>query len=237
MPDISPRHIAIIMDGNGRWARARFMPRAEGHRRGVAVLEAIVEHAAEIGVSALTVFAFSSENWRRPKAEVDTLMQLFASGLKRWAEPLRASGVALRVIGDTSAFSPAVREAVSNAQAHTAGGTRMTLSIAANYGGRWDVTQAAARAAAEGAVTAEALARHLALADLPEVDLMIRTGGEQRISNFLLWQSAYAELYFDETLWPDFSPARLDAAIAWFHGRERRFGMTSEQVRERVSGL
>lgn len=233
----TPRHVAIIMDGNGRWAKKRFLPRAEGHRQGVKALEKVVRRAGELGLSALTVFAFSSENWRRPKSEVDILMKLFARGLKEWADPLSEKGVRLRVIGDRCAFPDEVRESIALCEAKTAGGKGMVLSIAANYGGRWDLVQAAQRAAAEGDLTATGIEKHLTLADLPEVDLLIRTGGEQRISNFLLWQSAYAELYFDKALWPDYDEAHLDAAIDWFHGRERRFGMTSEQIREGATGL
>lgn len=233
----TPRHVAIIMDGNGRWAKKRLLPRAEGHRRGVRALEKIVRRAGERGVAALTVFAFSSENWRRPKTEVDTLMRLFARGLLDWAAPLKERGVRLQVIGDRTAFPDDVRHAIAYCEEETKAGTAMVLSIAANYGGRWDLIQAAQRAAVAGDLSAEGIAKHLTLSDLPEVDLLIRTGGEQRISNFLLWQSAYAELYFDETLWPDFDEERFDAAIAWFHGRERRFGMTSEQIREGATGL
>ena len=182
----TPRHVAIIMDGNGRWAKKRFLPRAEGHRQGVKALEKVVRRAGELGLSALTVFAFSSENWRRPKSEVDMLMKLFARGLKEWADPLSEKGVRLRVIGDRCAFPDEVRESIALCEAKTAGGKGMVLSIAANYGGRWDLVQAAQRAAAEGDLTATGIEKHLTLADLPEVDLLIRTGGEQRISNFLL---------------------------------------------------
>lgn len=233
----TPRHIAIIMDGNGRWAKKRLLPRAEGHRRGVKALEKIVHRAGELGVEALTVFAFSSENWRRPKAEVDMLMKLFAKGLVEWAESLKEKGVRLQVIGERSAFPEDVRRSIDYCEAKTAEGERMVLSIAANYGGRWDLVQAAQRAAEAGDLSYTGIERFLTLSTLPELDLLIRTGGEQRISNFLLWQAAYAELYFDDTLWPDFDEASLDAAIEWFHGRERRFGMTSEQIREGVTGL
>ena len=233
-----PKHIAIIMDGNGRWAKKRWLPRAEGHRRGVKALEGIVEHAGRIGVRVLTVFAFSSENWRRPQAEVDTLMQLFATGLRQWVKPLSEANVRLTVIGDRQAFSDNVQEAIHRCESATAHCTGLRLVIAANYGGRWDVYQAMQSLLASGKeVTFENFSSCMMLADLPEVDLMIRTGGEQRISNFLLWQAAYAELYFDRVLWPDFDAAALDRAIAWFHERRRRFGMTSEQVRDQATGV
>ena len=219
-PSSLPRHVAVIMDGNGRWAKTRRLPRAEGHRRGVEALDRVVEAAVRIGVPALTVFAFSSENWRRPEAEVSMLMRLFASGLARWEKPLADAGVRLRVIGEKSAFPEAV--------------SRMHLNIAANYGGRWDVLQAAQAAVAAGeALTPESISGRLSTAADGEVDLLIRTGGERRISNFLLWQAAYAELYFDDALWPDWGEADLLRAISWYVGRERRFGMTSEQVLER----
>lgn len=220
------------MDGNGRWAQARHLPRVEGHRRGVQALYRLTERAAERGVKALTVFAFSSENWRRPKAEVDTLMRLFASGLRQWEPKLVEWGIALRVIGDCSAFPGAVRSAIADVQKSTAGGGRMRLNVAANYGGRWDMLHAVERVLAAGeALTQEAVSAHLSTADVGDVDLLIRTGGEQRISNFLLWQAAYAEIFFMPTLWPDFSGRDLDEALDWFEGRERRFGMTSEQLR------
>ncbi len=228
-----PRHVAVIMDGNGRWAESRSLPRAEGHRRGVRALHELVEHAARRKVRILTVFAFSSENWRRPAAEVSILMELFAQGLARWSGPLSEAGVRLRVIGDRSAFSERIRKAIESSEAATASGKVMTLNIAANYGGRWDLVQAAARAAREGLVLdSETIERFLATGDSGDVDLLIRTGGEQRISNFLLWQSAYAEIYFTDTLWPDFDSAELDEALLWYRSRERRFGMTSEQVRK-----
>lgn len=233
-----PKHIAIIMDGNGRWAKKRWLPRAEGHRRGVKALERIVEHAGRLGVRVLTVFAFSSENWRRPQTEVDTLMQLFASGLRQWVKPLVQSNVRLSVIGDRRAFSKQIQRAITRCERATKHCTGLRLVIAANYGGRWDVYQAMQSLLASGKeVTFENFSSCMMLADMPEVDLMIRTGGEQRISNFLLWQAAYAELYFDRVLWPDFDEACLDRAIAWFHERRRRFGMTSEQVRDQATGV
>ncbi len=226
-----PRHIAIIMDGNGRWARSRLLPRAEGHRQGVYALERVVDAAARRGVKALTVFAFSSENWRRPASEVSALMRLFATGLERWEKPLAEAGVRLRVIGDRTAFSESLNRTIDRTESATASGAGMRLNIAANYGGRWDLLQAAQAAAAAGELTADGIERRLCAIDDGEVDLLIRTGGERRISNFLLWQTAYAEFYFTDTLWPDFDGSSLDDAIDWYVGRERRFGMTSEQLR------
>ncbi|WP_303162691.1 polyprenyl diphosphate synthase [uncultured Sutterella sp.] len=227
-----PGHIAIIMDGNGRWARSRFLPRAEGHRQGVLALERVVEASVRLGIRALTVFAFSSENWRRPAAEVSALMKIFATALARWEEPLLKAGVSIRIIGDRHAFSEDLQRAIEHAEKTTAPGSRMHLNIAANYGGRWDALQAAQAAAAAGDLTLEGIEKRLSAHDDGEVDLLIRTGGERRISNFLLWQAAYAELYFTDTLWPDFDAAALDDALNWYVGRERRFGMTSEQLRE-----
>ena len=227
-----PKHVAIIMDGNGRWAQARRLPRVEGHRQGVSALERVVETAAARGVKTLTVFAFSSENWRRPAAEVSALMKLFAFGLERWQKPLAAAGVRLRVIGDREGFGKSLLASIEKTEAATAAGEKMTLVIAANYGGRWDMLQAAQAAAAEGDLTMAGIEKHLSAAESGEVDLLIRTGGERRISNFLLWQAAYAELYFTDTLWPDFDAGSLDDALAWYVGRERRFGMTSEQLRK-----
>lgn len=231
--DISiPKHVAVIMDGNGRWAQSRCLPRVEGHRKGVEALERVVEAAAQRGVKTLTVFAFSSENWRRPAAEVTALMKLFALGLERWRKPLSEAGVRLRVIGDRTGFSSALNETIDAAEAATAAGSKMTLVIAANYGGRWDMLQAAQAAAAEGELTMEGVEKRLCAVELGEVDLLVRTGGERRISNFLLWQAAYAEFYFTDTLWPDFDGEAFDDALAWYVGRERRFGMTSEQLRK-----
>lgn len=233
-PSSLPRHVAVIMDGNGRWAKTRRLPRAEGHRRGVEALDRVVEAAVRIGVPALTVFAFSSENWRRPEAEVSMLMRLFASGLARWEKPLADAGVRLRVIGEKSAFPETVQRAIERTEKATETGSRMHLNIAANYGGRWDVLQAAQAAVAAGeALTPESISGRLSTAADGEVDLLIRTGGERRVSNFLLWQAAYAELYFDDALWPDWGEADFLRAISWYVGRERRFGMTSEQVLER----
>jgi undecaprenyl diphosphate synthase len=232
-----PRHVAIIMDGNGRWAKKRFLPRVSGHKRGVETVRELVAACAERGVEYLTLFAFSSENWRRPAEEVSVLMQLFVMALEQEVARLHENGIRLKVVGDLSRFEPRLRKLVDEAQARTAGNTRLTLTIAANYGGRWDIMQAMHRMLASKPELArqfseDDLAPYLAMSYAPEPDLFVRTGGEQRLSNFLLWQVAYAELYFTETLWPDFDPAALDAAIASYRNRERRFGRTSEQLVE-----
>ena len=229
-----PRHVAIIMDGNGRWARKRLLPRIAGHRRGVDAVRATVENCASRGVEYLTLFAFSSENWRRPAEEVALLMQLFQAALSNEVERLHKNGIRLKVVGDLRSFDAKIRLLVEQGERLTAQNDRLTLTIAANYGGRWDILQAVNRflQAQPGAQNADegALAPYLAMSYAPEPDLFIRTGGEQRISNFLLWQLAYTELYFTETLWPDFDAAALDQAIVSYRGRERRFGRTSEQV-------
>jgi undecaprenyl diphosphate synthase len=222
------------MDGNGRWAKRRRLPRIAGHRRGVEAVRGAVSACAERGVRFLTLFAFSSENWRRPPEEVSLLMQLFQAALTSEAERLHRNGVRLRVAGDTSRFGPRLCALIEKAERLTAGNGGLTLTIAANYGGRWDILQAFNRLVKEKGAAAEAseesLAPYLAMSHAPEPDLFIRTGGEQRISNFLLWQLAYAELYFTDTLWPDFDAAALDAAIVSYRARERRFGRTSDQV-------
>ncbi len=227
-----PRHIAVIMDGNGRWAKKRFLPRVMGHKRGLDALENMVKRCAELGVQYLTVFAFSTENWRRPEEEVSFLMGLFLQALQKQVQRLHENNMRVKVIGNRSRFSEAIRQGIADAEALTAGNTGLTITVAADYGGRWDILQAVNRLIEEGAaeVTEEALAKHLMLSEAPEPDLFIRTGGETRISNFLLWQMAYAELYFTDTLWPDFDDAALDAAIRSFQTRERRFGRTSEQL-------
>jgi undecaprenyl diphosphate synthase len=231
-----PRHVAIIMDGNGRWARKRLLPRFAGHKRGVEAVRGIVKACAARGVEFLTLFAFSSENWRRPAEEVALLMQLFLSALENEVQKLRRNGIRLKLIGDRSAFDPRIQKLIAEGEALTAGNKGLTLTIAANYGGRWDILQALTRlAAADPAAVAagvgeEALAPYLSTSYAPEPDLFIRTGGERRASNFLLWQMAYTELYFTDTLWPDFDAAALDAAIASYRTRERRFGRTSEQI-------
>jgi undecaprenyl diphosphate synthase len=232
-----PRHVAIIMDGNGRWAQRRRLPRIAGHRRGVEAVRSTVRACAERGIEFLTLFAFSSENWRRPAEEVALLMKLFKSALESEVEKLHANAVRVKVVGDTSRFDPAIRALIERADALTAENRRLTLTVAANYGGRWDILQAMSRLLEErklapGAVDEALLSPYLAMSYAPEPDLFIRTGGEQRISNFLLWQLAYTELYFTELLWPDFGPAALDEAIASYRRRERRFGRTSEQVQQ-----
>ena len=236
-----PRHIAVILDGNGRWATRRHLPRAAGHRKGVEAVRTTVEGCARRGVEFLTLFAFSSENWRRPADEVSLLMRLFLSALQREVALLDRNGIRLRIVGDLARFEPRLQKMIADAEARTAQNTRMTLTIAANYGGRWDILQAGnallrERAAkgvpADQPVTEAELASHLSLAYAPEPDLFIRTGGEQRISNFLLWQLAYTELYFCESFWPDFNDERLQEAIQWYAQRERRFGRTSVQTRQ-----
>ena len=233
-PERIPHHVAIVMDGNGRWATRRFMPRVAGHKKGMDALRACVRHCAERGVKVLSVFAFSSENWKRPAEEVSALMELLASALAREVPKLRGEGVQLHFVGDRSALSEKVRAGLDHAETATAPNTRLVLNICFNYGGRWDIVQAAAKLAARGEpVTEASLAQAMALAHVPDPDLVIRTGGEQRISNFLLWQSAYSELYFTDKLWPEFDAAALDAALAEYASRERRFGKTSEQVAKR----
>jgi undecaprenyl diphosphate synthase len=228
---VIPHHIAIVMDGNGRWATKRFLPRVAGHKKGVDSLRACVRHCGDIGVKVLTVFAFSSENWNRPPEEVSGLMELLAAALSREVPQLQSEGVRIHFVGDRSALSEKVRNGLAQAEAVTAGNTRLVLNVCFNYGGRWDIAQAAARLAAAGQpITEGSLDRAMALAHVPDPDLVIRTGGEQRISNFLLWQSAYSELYFSDKLWPEFNAAAIDAAIADYSRRERRFGRTSEQV-------
>jgi undecaprenyl diphosphate synthase len=230
-----PRHVAVIMDGNGRWAKKRFMPRVAGHVKGVELLREMVRACLERQVQYLTLFAFSSENWRRPQDEVTLLMQLFIKALEQEVEKLDRNGVRLRVIGDLTPFEPRLRELIREAEEKTAANSRLDLTIAANYGGRWDVTQAINKMLAaqpekrEGWCDAD-LEAHLSMSFAPEPDLFIRTGGEQRISNFLLWQLAYTELYFTPTLWPDFDTVEFDKAILSFQQRERRFGRTSEQL-------
>ena len=233
-----PRHIAIIMDGNGRWAQARHRPRTIGHRAGARAVNACIDACLDDGIEVLTLFAFSSENWRRPKEEVGALMQLFLRALDREVDELLRRGVRIRFIGERSAFAPELQSRMARAEQVTRGNTRLNLCIAANYGGRWDVANAA-RALAErvaagtldpASIDETTLRPFFALSDLPDADLFIRTGGEQRISNFLLWQLAYCELHFTDILWPDFDAAALRAAIADFAGRERRYGMTAAQI-------
>jgi undecaprenyl diphosphate synthase len=233
-----PKHVAIIMDGNGRWATSRHLPRMAGHERGVAALRRIVQACGEQGVEALTVFAFSSENWRRPEEEVSFLMGLFLMALEREVKALKEAKVQLRVVGDLSAFSQKLRKAIDRAVTQTADNRGLVLSVAVNYGGRWDVLSAFQRlisdhpelAQSPTTITEDKLRPYLALSDLPEPDLFIRTGGEQRVSNFMLWQLAYTELYFTDTLWPDFDEQSLALAFESYQRRERRFGRTSAQL-------
>jgi len=230
-----PRHIAIIMDGNGRWAKQRLLPRVAGHRRGLETVRIVTRLCIEAGVEYLTLFAFSSENWRRPAEEVSFLMQLFMRALESEVARLHDNNIRLRVVGDLSSFEPRLVALVREAEALTAANTRLTLTIAANYGGRWDIMQAVNRLIREhpdrSAGFNEAhLAPYLALAFAPEPDLFVRTGGEQRVSNFCLWHLAYTELYFTDVLWPDFDQAAFDAALGSYRQRERRFGRTSEQL-------
>lgn len=235
---VLPRHVALIMDGNNRWAKARGLPGMEGHRAGEQALRDLVEFAARARIEVLTVFAFSSENWRRPPDEVAALMQLFSMALEVRVQELDKARIRLRFIGDRSAFSAALQEGMVKAEALTAAHKRMTLVIAVNYGGQWDMAQAARRLAEQVAagvlkpelITAATLGEHVELADEPPVDLLVRTGGELRISNFVLWQAAYAEYYFSDALWPDFGHAHLQAALDEFALRQRRFGRTSEQI-------
>ena len=234
-----PAHVAIVMDGNGRWARQRKRPRTFGHQAGLKALRRIVEHCGRLGIGQLTVFAFSSENWNRPRHEVTRLMELFMRALDKEARELHENNVRVRFIGDLSAFSPELQEKVRRAEIQTRDNDRMTLNVATNYGGRWDIVNAARLLADEvaagrlqaGQIDDRLFRQHLALAEGGDPDLLIRTGGEMRISNFLLWQLAYTELYFTPVLWPDFDPAALDQAIAAYRSRERRFGQTGEQVR------
>lgn len=226
-----PRHVAIVMDGNGRWAKQRFLPRFAGHKSGVKSARMAVEVCAKLNIDALTLFAFSSENWKRPRKEVDLLMDLFISSLREEATSLHNNNIRMRVIGDRTAFSEKLQKRIEEVETLTASNTGMTLAIAANYGGHWDILQAARRAVTEdGSLDEENFLRHLSLSDLPEPDLFIRTGGEHRISNFLLWQLAYTELYFTDILWPDFDKAHFAEAMRDYAGRQRRFGRTTEQV-------
>jgi undecaprenyl diphosphate synthase len=228
---VTPHHIAIVMDGNGRWATRRFLPRVAGHRQGVESLRRCVQACLDRNVRVLTVFAFSSENWDRPQDEVSGLMSLMVSVLAKEVKPLKANGVQLRFVGALQALSDKVRTGLEQAERETAGNQRLVLNICFNYGGRWDIAQAAQRLAAAGEpITEASLGQAMALAHVPDPDLVIRTGGEFRISNFLLWQSAYSEFVFSDKLWPEFDPAALDEAIAAYGRRERRFGKTSEQV-------
>ncbi|MDP3743280.1 MAG: isoprenyl transferase [Methylotenera sp.] len=239
VPEVAaiPKHIAVIMDGNGRWARKRFLPRIAGHKRGVETVRDLVKQCVQLKVEYLTLFAFSSENWRRPTEEVSFLMGLFMSALKREVVKLHQNNIKLVMIGDRSRFDAALIAQINESEKLTANNTGLILTIAANYGGRWDVLQAInkmqqAAPQLTGHYQEEHLTHYLSMSYAPEPDLFIRTGGEKRISNFLLWQLAYSELYFTDTLWPDFNEAALNLAIQSYQQRERRFGRTSEQLSE-----
>jgi len=235
--NIIPRHVAIIMDGNGRWAKSRLLPRIAGHKRGVETVRTAVKSCIEREVNYLTLFAFSSENWRRPAAEISFLMQLFFTVLEQEVIKLHENGIRFKVIGDLTKFEPKIIEFIRKGEEMTSANTRLTLTIAANYGGRWDIMQAVRKMHVQDPgllnnFVEEDLSRHFAMSYAPEPDLFIRTGGEQRISNFLLWNLAYTELYFTDTLWPDFNADSLDLAIQSYQQRERRYGRTSEQLQE-----
>ncbi|HHT00333.1 MAG TPA: di-trans,poly-cis-decaprenylcistransferase [Thiomicrospira sp.] len=226
------------MDGNGRWAKKRLLPRFVGHQKGLNAVKRVVSYCSEIGVDALTLFAFSTENWKRPQEEVNKLMSLFLLALQKEVKKLAENNVQLRIIGDRTAFNKEIQENIAKAEALTESNTGLVLTIAANYGGRADIVEAvklwhkANPDTDVGLLSEESLNRFIALSDLPEPDLLIRTGGEQRISNFLIWQMAYAELYFTDALWPDFGEKEIDKAIDSFSKRERRFGKTSEQIQQ-----
>lgn len=235
-----PRHVAIIMDGNNRWAKKKKLLGVSGHKAGVDAVRAVVETCVEEGIEALTLFAFSSENWRRPADEVSALMKLFLLALQREVKKLHKNNIRLRIIGDRSKFSPILQEHMEKAETLTANNTRLTLVIAANYGGHWDITQATQKIAGmiEGGelsaadVNDDLIQSHLSLGDLPMPDLCIRTAGEQRISNFMLWQFAYTELYFSEVYWPDFQHEEMRKALAAYSTRQRRFGQTDDQIKK-----
>jgi undecaprenyl diphosphate synthase len=236
-----PRHIAIVMDGNGRWAQKKRRPRSFGHQAGLKALRQVVEHCGRLGVGELTVFAFSSENWNRPQQEVGRLMDLFMRALDREAKELHENNIRVRFIGDLGRFSPELQAKIAAAETLTSRNDRLLLNVAANYGGRWDIVQAARKIAervGRGEIEPDqidegAFAGELSLADSSDPDLFIRTGGEMRISNFLLWNSAYTEFYFTPLLWPDFGPEALDEAIGSYRDRERRFGLTGDQIRKK----
>lgn len=237
-PSNLPAHVAIVMDGNGRWAKKRLMPRAAGHKAGVGSLKKIVEVSASSGVECLTVFAFSSENWNRPQQEVSILMDLFVSSISKHLDDLITAGVSLRFIGDRSAFSEKLIKALQHAETSTENNNRLILNIAMNYGGRWDIANAAKKMFVDLQASSKSVedidenlfSHYVELSGLPAIDLFIRTGGEHRISNFLLWQCAYSELYFTDVLWPDFNADEFNRSLQWFSGRQRRFGRTGEQV-------
>ena len=238
-----PKHVAIIMDGNGRWAQAQGHPRVYGHKKGVDAVRESVKFCSKLGIESLTLFAFSSENWRRPEEEVSTLMELFLMVLSREVKKLHKNNVKLSIVGDIEGFSTKLQEKIAAAQELTAGNTGLALNIAANYGGRWDIANASKKMyadirsgrLAEDDINEDTLGKYTCLADQAELDLLIRTGGDLRISNFLLWQAAYAELYFTQTLWPDFNEAAFADAVACYVSRERRFGCTGEQIKQLLS--
>lgn len=235
---VLPQHVAIIMDGNGRWAKKRFLPRAAGHKAGVKTVKMIVETSAELGIEAVSLFAFSSENWQRPKKEVDTLMDLFVSSLEKEVKQLHKNGVKLQFIGDRREFNQKLQTRITDSEELTKDNEGLQLVIAANYGGKWDISQAVKKLAGQvqrgeiepDAITPDIIQKHVCLSSLPEPDLFIRTSGEHRISNFMIWQLAYTELYFTDTLWPDFNRTAYVEALQSFADRERRFGQTGEQV-------
>jgi undecaprenyl diphosphate synthase len=235
----TPRHIAVIMDGNGRWAKSRGQHRIMGHRKGAESVRRIIRLCGDLGIEHLTLFAFSSENWKRPPREVKLLMELFISVLEKDIDALVENGVRLRIIGDLERFGKRIGKLIKKAEIRTVGNECMQLTIAANYGGRWDITQACRQLAEKSRIgeitpdeiSEDMLGQHLVTAGIPEPDLFIRTGGEKRISNFLIWQLAYSELFFSEVLWPDFSKEHLAEALQWYASRERRFGQTSEQIK------
>ncbi len=235
---ILPRHVAVVMDGNGRWANKRHLPRAAGHKAGVSATRKIVENCAKKGIEALTIFAFSSENWNRPKAEVSSLMSLFVSTITAEVKKLDKKNVRVRFIGDRTRFSEKLQQSIEKSEELTRDNTGLQLNIAANYGGRWDIVNACRRlaeAVRDGAVAVDDIDEEMfdssvSLSEMPAPDLFIRTGGEQRISNFLIWQLAYSELYFIDTLWPDFSGEDFEASLEWYAGRQRRFGKTGQQL-------
>lgn len=236
-----PNHIAVVMDGNGRWAKKRFLPRFAGHKSGLNATRDIVQSCSDLGIKALTLFAFSSENWKRPKLEVRLLMDLFASSLQKEITRLHDNNVRIRFIGELSAFSKKLQKIIANSEQQTAENSGLELRVAVNYGGRWDITQAMQKISSalmkgdisQDDISQDLISSYMSLSELPDPDLFIRTGGEQRISNFLLWQLAYSEMYFTETLWPDFDKAELDKALEAFSGRQRRFGKTGDQVEDK----
>ena len=231
-----PNHLAVVMDGNGRWATERHLPRTAGHLRGISAVRRIVRYCGEKGIKYLTLFSFSSENWRRPKEEVDLLMRLFLRSLQKEVKTLHKNNICLKIIGDTTAFNPEIQELIAKAEDLTKDNDLLYLTIAANYGGRWDILKAFQRYMEEHGSHPERMVdelefdKYLSMSWAPEPDLFIRTGGEQRISNFLIWQLAYTELYFTPTYWPDIKAEHLDEALAWYASRERRFGQTSAQL-------